>query len=170
MKILTNVIIYQLIWFFSVLGGNTGASGGIVLLLIHLLFSLKKRADLLMMGFLLFTGLLVDGTLHQVGFITFAETGFPIPFWLMVIWLGLAITPHHSLAWLQNRPLLSMLFGALGGPAAYWAGVRLGAATFTWTLFPSLCTLSIIWVFLWPAVMYLSVVSKQKFSGDPVDK
>jgi len=161
MKILGNVLIYQLIWFLSVLGGNTGAPAGILLLLIHLLFSQKRRVDLMMMGFLLFTGLLVDGILHQVGFITFTETGLPIPFWLMVIWLGLAITPHHSLAWLQNRPILSMFFGALGGPAAYWAGMRLGSATFTWPLVQSLCTLSIIWAFLWPVVMYFSVVSKK---------
>jgi len=110
---------------------------------------------------ILFVGLLVDGTLHQVGFITFTVTRFPIPFWLMIIWLGLAITPHHSLAWLQNRPILSMLFGALGGPAAYWAGVNLGAASFSWPLLPSLFTLSLIWSFLWPTVMCFSVVSKR---------
>lgn len=113
-----------------------------------------------MMGFLLFMGLLVDGTLHQVGFISFTVTGFPIPFWLMAIWLGLAITPHHSLAWLQNRLLLAMLLGAMGGPAAYWAGVRLGAATFNYGLLFSLSILACIWAFVWPAVMFFSVVSK----------
>lgn len=161
MKILSNVIIYQSIWLLAVLGGTKGAYGGILLLFIHLIFSPVKGADLRMMGFLLFTGLLVDGTLHQVGFISFTVTGFPIPFWLMVIWLGLAITPHHSLAWLQHRLLLSMLFGAMGGPVAYWAGARLGAATFNYALLPSLLILSLIWALLWPAVMYFSVVSKK---------
>ena len=161
MKILGNVLIYQAIWFLSVLGGTSGALGGILLLFIHLIFSPVRGADLRMMGLLLFVGLLVDGTLHQMGFISFTVTGFPIPFWLMVIWLGLAITPHHSLAWLQHRLLLSMLFGAMGGPVAYWAGVRLGAATFNYALLPSLFTLSLIWAFLWPAVMYFSVVLKR---------
>ncbi|MFT5698285.1 MAG: hypothetical protein ACI8ZB_001139 [Desulforhopalus sp.] len=161
MKILGNVIIYQTIWLFAVLGGDNYAYLGLLLLIVHLMFSPVRGDDLRMMGFLLFTGLLVDGTLHQIGFISFTETGFPIPHWLMIIWLGLAITPHHSLAWLKNRPLLSLFFGALGGPAAYWAGSRLGAATFNWGLLPSLLILALIWAFLWPAVMYFSVVSKK---------
>lgn len=161
MSIVGNVLIYQVIWFLAVLGGNTYAYGGLVLLLVHLFFSPVRGDDLRMMGFLLFTGLLVDGTLHQVGFFSFTETGFPIPRWLIIIWLGLAITPHHSLAWLKNRPLLSLLFGAMGGPAAYWAGARLGAATFNWPLVPSLLTLAVIWAFLWPAVMFFSVMSRR---------
>jgi len=130
------------------------------LLLLHLLLSNNTIwADLKMMTILLGMGLLVDGTLQQVGFFTFASPGFPIPFWLMMIWLGLAITPHHSLSWLKKRPLLAALFGAMGGPAAYWAGVRLGAASFTWPLLQSLLLLALIWSLLWTAVMHLSVIS-----------
>lgn len=113
-----------------------------------------------MMGFMLFLGLLVDGTLQQVGFFEFTITGFPIPFWLMVIWLGLAITPHHGLAWLKNRPLLWAIFGAIGGPVAYWAGVRLGAASFNWPQLQALAFLAFIWAFIWTLVMYFSVMSQ----------
>lgn len=161
MKILCNVLIYQAIWFFSVLGGNKGAYVGILLLCVHLSLSKVRRADVSMMVLLLLAGFLVDGTLQYVGFFTFTESGFPIPFWLMTIWLGLAITPHHSLAWLQKRPLLSMVLGALGGPVAYWGGARLGVATFSWDLLPSLFTLALIWASLWPIVMYLSVLSEK---------
>jgi len=150
-----------MIWLLAVLGGDTYAYAGLVLLLVHLFFSPVRGDDLRMMAFLLFTGLLVDGALQQIGFFSFAETGFPIPRWLMIIWLGLAITPHHSLAWLKHRPLLSLLFGALGGPAAYWAGTRLGAATFNWPLSQSLLTLAVIWALLWPAVMHFSVISRR---------
>lgn len=159
MKTLFNVLLYQSIWFLSILGGNNGAWFGLLLLCVHLFFSTKKRADLQMMSILFVAGLLIDGTLHQVGFFSFTETGFPIPFWLLVIWLGLAVTPHHSLSWLQKKPLLAMIFGALGGPIAYWAGVRMGAAHFNWSLLPSLGTLAVVWGLLWPLVMYLSVAS-----------
>lgn len=158
MKIIANAAAYQLTWFLAVLGGNRGACIALSLLLLHLMFSAKRMADLRMMLLLLFTGLVVDGTLHQIGFISFTQTGFPIPFWLMVIWLALAITPHHCLAWLKNRLFLSAVFGALGGPVAYWAGVRLGAATFHWSLPLSIGTLAVLWAFLWPLVMYFSVV------------
>lgn len=112
-----------------------------------------------MMGFMLFLGILVDGTLQQVRFFEFTQKGFPIPFWLMVIWLGLAITPHHSLAWLKKRPLLWSVLGAMGGPVAYWAGVRLGVASFNWPLLQALAFLAFIWAFIWTLVMYFSVIS-----------
>ncbi len=130
-------------------------------MVVHLFFSPARSDDLQMMGYLLLTGLLIDGTLNQVGFFSFKDAGFPIPHWLMIIWLGLAITPHHSLAWLKNKPFLSLFFGAMGGPVAYWAGARLGAVTFNWELLPSLLTISVIWAVLWPAVMHLSVLSSR---------
>ncbi len=160
MKIFVNVILYQLIWFLCVLGGNKGAIAALPLLLLHLAFTNCRGADLKMMGFMLFLGLLVDGTLQQVGFFSFTTPGFPIPFWLMIIWLGLAIIPQHSLAWLKNRLLLSAVFGALGGPAAYWAGTRLGAASLGWPLLQSLVFLSVIWAFIWSLIMFFSVLSK----------
>ncbi|HHD63778.1 MAG TPA: DUF2878 domain-containing protein [Desulfobulbaceae bacterium] len=104
-------------------------------------------------------GIVVDGTLQKVGFFTFMSPGFPIPFWLMMIWLGLAITPHHSLSWMKKRLFLAALFGAMGGPAAYWAGVRLGVASFTWPLPQALLLLALIWSVLWTTVMHLSVIS-----------
>lgn len=171
MRLLVNILFYQAIWVLCVLAGNKGAIAGLVIVLIHLVITDRRRDDLKMMGFMLFTGLLVDGTLHQVGFFSFTVSGFPIPFWLMVIWLGLAITPHHSLAWLKKRPLLSLLFGALGGPLAYWAGARLGAASFNWQLLYSLPLLALIWGLLWPAVMLFSVL-QSKGRGteqDPAD-
>ena len=159
MKLLLNVLLYQLVWLFCVLWGNMGAIIALPLLVIHLVITRNREADLKMMGFMLFLGLLVDGTLQQVGFFEFTNTGFPIPLWLMVIWLGLAITPHHSLAWMKNRPLLWSIFGAMGGPAAYWAGTRLGAASFNWPQLQSLAFLAVIWAFIWSLVMFFSVIS-----------
>ena len=160
MKIILNVILYQLIWLLCVLGANTGAIMALPLLLVHLVTSRTRLADLKMMGLMVFLGTIVDGTLQQMGFFSFTTSGFPIPFWLLVIWLGLAITPNHSLAWLQYRPLLSAFFGALGGPVAYWAGARLGAAAFGWPMLQAMAFLAVVWAFLWVLVMYVSVLFK----------
>lgn len=156
MKILVNVLTYQAIWFSGIMWGNQGAILGCILLVIHLARSECRAADLKMMGFLLILGFLVDGTLQQVGFFSFTTPGFPIPFWLLVIWLGLGVTPHHSLKWLKNKLLLACLFGALGGPVAYWAGTRMGAATFNWPLPSSLFVLVLVWSALFPAIMLFS--------------
>jgi hypothetical protein len=158
MKSVVNILIYQAIWFFSVLGGDLGALAGGALIIIHLYFSRKRVFDLWMMASMLTAGLVIDGTLHQIGFYSFAVSGFPIPFWLAVVWLGLAITPGHSLAWMQHKPVLCAVFGFLGGPAAYWGGVRLGAAQFNWPLPLSLLVIAVLWAFLWPLMMALSTV------------
>lgn len=161
MKTAINIGIYQMIWFLCVFWGNIGAFGGLVLIVVHFVLSDKKREDLRMAGFLLFFGLVVDGTLVKIGFFSFTTPGFPLPFWLMVIWVGLAITPNHSLAWMKHKPGLSLFFGAIGGPAAYWAGVRLGAATFHWELVPSLISLAVVWAALWTVIMHISVATEE---------
>lgn len=148
-----NVGINQAIWFLCVLGGNAGALFALPLLVVNILLSRHRRADLQMIGLMLLIGTFVDGTLQAIGFFSFTSAGFPIPLWLAVVWGALAALPHHSLAWMKKRILLSVLFGALGGPLAYYAGVRLGAATFHWPLLASLALLAVVWAFLWTGVM-----------------
>ena len=156
MKLVANALAYQTIWFSAILWGTPGAAVGCVIILILLATSGRRGDDLKMIGFLLFLGVLVDGTLQEADFFTFSTPGVPIPFWLLVIWLGLAMTIHHSLAWLKDNLLLAALFGSLGGPAAYWAGTRLGAASFNWSLPTSLLLLALIWSLIFPTIMLFS--------------
>jgi hypothetical protein len=156
MNPLVNVAINQIIWFLCVLGGNGGVPFALPLLVVNVLLSRHRQADLRMMGVLLGVGVCIDGALQAAGFFSFRQGGVPIPLWLAVIWLALAALPHHSLSWMKGRPLLAALFGALGGPLAYWAGVRLGAATFHMALLPSLALLAAIWATLWVGVMYVA--------------
>jgi len=156
MKILTNVLLYQAVWFLCVFLGNQGALIGIILILMHLLFSPCKRNDLKMMAALLLMGGIIDGTLTTIGFMSFNVPALPIPFWLAIVWLALATLPNHSLEWLKGRLGLASLFGSIGGPLAYWAGVKAGAASFGQQLIPSLITLALIWAALWPAAMYFA--------------
>jgi hypothetical protein len=151
-----NIGINQVIWFLCVLGGNAGALFALPLLVLNVFLSPHKRVDLQMIGLLLLIGVAIDGILQAIGFINFTWPGFPIPLWLAVIWGALAALPHHSLAWMKKRMLLAALFGALGGPLAYWAGVRLGAATFHWPLLSSLAFLSVVWALLWTGVMAIA--------------
>jgi hypothetical protein len=155
-----NIAIYQIIWFACILYGNNGAIFCLVLLIVHLLFSNQRKADLKMMGILLIIGSMVDGTLNGIGFFIFKSNNYPIPYWLATIWLALATLPHHSLNWLKKRLVLASLFGTLSGPLAYWAGVKMGAAAFNWTLPSSLISLAIIWALLCPAIMYIAEKNK----------
>ena len=156
MTILTNIFIYQAIWFICVLGENKYLPFVVVLLGLHFYLSPCRKADLIVVFKLLMIGIIIDGSLNGLGFFSFPAKGLLIPYWLMFVWMGLATLPNHSLKWMRNRPVLSLIFGAFGGPAAYWAGVRLGAADFNGNLLPSVLLLGLIWGALWPAVMYLS--------------
>jgi hypothetical protein len=156
MNIAFNIINYQIIWFLAVYWGNSGAAIACVLLLIHLLISPCRGKDLRVMLFAWFLGLVVDGSLQQVGFFSLKEDGIGIPYWLMVVWLGFATTPNHSLAWLRHRLILSAIFGAVGGPAAYYGGARLGAATFHQPLIISIIVLILVWGLVFPAIMLYS--------------
>ncbi|MGI9537450.1 MAG: DUF2878 domain-containing protein [Desulfocapsaceae bacterium] len=156
MSLAINILIYQIVWFLCVFKGDTGAFLSLVLLVGHLLWSPLRKADLQMMFILLFGGLVIDGTISYAGLVSYRVDGVPIPFWLAVIWLALAILPNHSLRWLKGRPLLSALFAAVGGPLAYWAGVKAGSASFNATLFNSLALLAVVWALFWPLAMEIA--------------
>ena len=156
MNILLNIIVYQTVWVLCVFWENQGALAGLVLVLLHIAFSRRRSNDLKMIAFLLPVGTLIDGTLHLIGFMTYNTAALPIPFWLAVVWLALATLPHNSLKWLKGRSSLSLIFGAVGGPLAYWAGVKAGAAAFGIALIPSLLLLAVIWGVLWPITMYIA--------------
>ncbi len=156
MKYLVNALAYQAVWFLSILWANPGAIIGCVIILILLVASDRKKQDIKVMGYMMFLGLLIDGTLQQIGFFTFNNPGVPIPFWLLVLWLGLGMTINHSFAWLKERILLSSILGGIGGPAAYWAGVRMEAASFNWSLTSSLYKRQVVWSLMFPSVMLFS--------------
>lgn len=156
MNSLINLFLYNAVWLLCVTGGDRSACVALLLLAVHFLVSSCRKNDVRLAGILLVAGLLIDGTLAAVGFFSFHSPGFPIPLWLATIWLALATLPNHSLTWLKGRPLLNAVFGAIGGPLAYWGGVRLGAATFNWPLPASLLLLAAVWALIWPLVMLAS--------------
>lgn len=169
MSLVINVLIYQIVWFLCVLMGNVGAFLSLFLLALHLFRSPYLREDLKMMAVLLLIGLVVDGAIRYGGLISFTVDGFPIPLWLAVIWLALAILPHHALNWLKGRPLLSVVFAAVGGPLAYWAGVRFGSAEFNAPLLFSLALLAVVWAVLWPLTMAVAnhILPKEQVGSAP---
>lgn len=131
-----NFACFQLVWFGCVLGTAAGWSllGPALLavwLPLHLHLSAVPRADLLLALGGLLAGTALDTGYQLAGLLQFAGVTLmePLaPLWISALWVAFLLTLNHSLRWLQGRPGLALLFGALGGPVSYWAGVRLGAA------------------------------------------
>ncbi|MHA7878531.1 MAG: DUF2878 domain-containing protein [Saccharospirillum sp.] len=105
-------------------------------------------------GLIMVIGLGIDTLWHYSPWVSFNGTGWPIPVWLIGLWLMFPLTLAHSLAWLNNRLWLQVVFGALGGGGSYLAGAKLGAAEVTgigWTVMPLLWG---IWLPLFYRIVY----------------
>ncbi|MFA5026270.1 MAG: DUF2878 domain-containing protein [Candidatus Methylomirabilota bacterium] len=150
---LVNLLLFQAGWFACVFGAAAGrpllaAASGLLLVLAHLALVRHPRREARLLLAALLLGVLIDSLHLHTGVLRFGDTGLhpalPPP-WLLVLWLQFAATLHYALAWITSRPLLALGFGALGGPLAYWAGVRVGAAGFGADLGRCLVQIGIGW-------------------------
>ena len=128
---LLNIVLFQLGWFACVLGAANGYAreGAIVAALIVALHIARaprpKREAMLAMAAALL-GLVFESALVWAGWVR-VDDGI---YWLVALWALFATTLNESLRMLQTRPWIAALFGAVGGPLAYYAGARMGALDF----------------------------------------
>ena len=104
-------------------------------------------------------GILVDSLQQGFGLFTFTrDPAWPLwlPLWVFVIWAQFATLFHYALHWLSGRYLLAAIFGLVGGPLAYWAGIRMGAASFGDNPTLTVVTLAIVWALVTPLLCRLS--------------
>lgn len=133
-----NVLLFQAGWFACVLGASRGLSwqGALAALTIAAFIALRSRhprGELALAGAAALSGFGFDSALTMAGWVEFkgaAPAPLLSPVWMVALWALFATTLNVSLRWLRERPALGMLFGAVGGPAAYYAGERLGALRF----------------------------------------
>jgi hypothetical protein len=83
-----------------------------------------------------------------------------VPFWMIAMWALFATTLNVSMKWMKNRYLLAAMFGAVGGPVAYYAGNRIGAVEFSDTT-TALMAVAIGWSIIMPVLMALTT----RFNG-----
>jgi len=96
----------------------------------------------------------MDSGLKALGVTSYPTSpGALAPVWIWSLWLLFATTAHHSLRWLQGRTLLAIALGFVGGPLAYWSGVRLGATGFAHAPAYSLGFLGLEYALVTPLVL-----------------
>lgn len=160
---LINVVLFQAAWFAAVLGAARGMLwlgplSMIPVLAVHLALQENRggEAKLLLAAGLL--GFLYDTTFVAGGVFTPLQHLFPRPFsppWMICLWLNFAATLNVSLVWLRGRYLLAVLFGAAGGPLAYYGGARLGATEALPTT-TGILLLAIGWGIMTPLLVWLA--------------
>ena len=132
---LLNYLLYQTGWLAAVIGAGRGhpwlgMSVALTLVAAHLALTTPRRNELalVLVGGLL--GLVVDSLLVAAGLLSFPSgsvVSWLCPPWIIVMWMQFATTLRFSLGWLSRRPIVPVIFGAVGGPLAYVIGERLGA-------------------------------------------
>ncbi|MEO8444472.1 MAG: DUF2878 domain-containing protein [Gammaproteobacteria bacterium] len=136
LRAIANFVGFQSVWFLSLFGaGNHRAWLGVIALgaftVWHFATATNPRVDLLLVAMACVVGFIVDTAFIQAKLLGYAEP-FPFaavaPYWIIGMWVNFALTLNGSMRWLHGRYLLSAALGAIGGPLAYAAGVRLGAA------------------------------------------
>lgn len=164
MNIVVNIVLYQAGWFCCVLGAARGypVAGGVAALVLtglHVYLARHRKPELQIMLAALLIGVVVDSAQQALGVFTFTTDPawmLWLPLWVFVIWAQFATLFHFALAWLQGRLFLAALFGAIGGPLAYYTGGRLGAASFPPDLLPSLIVLAVCWAIVTPLLVHLA--------------
>lgn len=136
MPTVLNALGYKTVWLLSLMGVGSGMPwlGALALTLFlvwHLAATRTRQADLTLMGLAMGVGLVADTLLLRSGLLSYAcplPFATVAPFWILLMWANFALTLNASLRWLQGRYVLAGIFGAVGGPLAYLAGIGLGAA------------------------------------------
>lgn len=159
--LLVNAVAFQLGWFVCVQGRATWALATAVLLLaLHARVVLRDTREWTLLAAVTALGFVVDSAMIRAGVLVPANGAHWAPLWLVCIWLLLATTLAHSLAWLQRRLPLAVMLGAVAGPLAYVGGAQFGAARLgaggvfgAWT---SHIVLALCWAVLVPLLLWLA--------------
>lgn len=134
-----NFILFQLAWFACVLGAAkampwAGVGVTFIILCWHFYSAKQAKPEIALMLAALFTGAVFDQSmlaLHLIEYQAHGWSSWLVPVWILALWLAFASTLNVSLAWMHERYVVAMLFGAVGGPLAYLAAQKLGAVTVT---------------------------------------
>lgn len=137
-KLAINVLLFQAGWFACVLSAAQGLPwiGSVVVgsaIVWHLTESARPKRELVLIAAAALVGALFETFLVQTGWLRFNSGNVlagAAPYWMIALWALFATTLNVSLRWLRSRPGIAVLFGAIGGPASYYAGARLGAIEF----------------------------------------
>jgi hypothetical protein len=159
-SMLANAVLYQAGWFACVLGAAhgrpwIGAVAALAIVAWHLARASDPRRELALVAASAIVGLAFETALVQSGWVRFPNGVLlegTAAYWMVALWALFATTLNVSLRSFRARPGLGAALGALGAPAAYYAGARLGALEMT-SLGAALAAVAVGWALIAPALL-----------------
>lgn len=103
-------------------------------------------------------GYVADSVLVLSGVLRFpaqAVLGWPSTFWMVALWVLQAAVLGGAMSWLRDRFLLAAALGAAGGPLAYLAGERMGAAVLGPTRPAAMVAIAALWTVAMPMLVWM---------------
>ena len=164
-----NYVAFYLIWvgcFYAALHGLSfvAACSVAFYLVIHLLFvSAYPWHELLLILSLILLGSINDMVVTLSGLLTYVDaSSLGISWWMVGIWGCFGSTYWHAFSWLESRPFLSSILGALAVPFCYLWGVEAHVATFQVSPKVALVLIGILWAILLPVSFFMSKTIKSR--------
>jgi hypothetical protein len=151
-----NLLGYQVTWLITVTGASHGKVwpawlSATVLCFGCLATSSWRGLDMRLIALSALLGSILDGCLVTTGILQYSTPSPAVPcietpLWIVALWIAFSTTLTRSLGWLRGRMGLTVIFGAVGGPLAYWAAARGWAViTFPAPAWRGLLVLAIGW-------------------------
>lgn len=137
---------FQVVWFIAVWGNAQFQWLTIICVIATVAVALfSGRFSWKPLVGLWFAGIVLDTFNMAAGLFIFASSFLPIwliALWAIFIWYAHFIAPIVS----QYPPFIVSMIGGLAGGASYFAGFKLGAVTFSYSLLITLTILFIEWM------------------------
>ncbi|MCG9729892.1 DUF2878 domain-containing protein [Shewanella sp. Isolate13] len=151
--IVVNLLMFQAVWWLSILYKNSSLWLTIPLLFAHFALSSDVRQDVSLMLKVAIFGFAFDSLLMLAGVFQFQQ----FPLWLLAIWCHFAISLRYSLAFTQKLTWqFNALLGGIFGCLSYLAGARLEAVVLPLELFYSALILFFVWLVMFPMFVNVS--------------
>jgi hypothetical protein len=163
-KLLVNALLFQLGWFTCVLGGDSlWLLIVAAVLAVHLLWTSSWAAEGKLLVSVFIVGSALDSFLLNLGFFDFGEPRTLIPLWLASLWLLLATTLNHCLAWTAQPWWRASLLGALAAPLSYYGGAQLAGVALPYGTGFSLLVLAAIWAVVMPLLHGFATLYRNQY-------
>lgn len=152
-KVIINAIGFQIGWWVCILGTLELAVGYTLLyLIVHAKWLLDGKVWQHIVRIAVI-GCAIDSFLAFSGVLDMGSERAVIPLWLVCIWGMFAPCFFLSLKFLSERPLVASVFGAIGGPLAYFGGAALTQdINIGEPVWQSILILAVVWAALVPLV------------------
>lgn len=161
MRIAINVAVFYVAWFVAVWAAAKNwpveaTLASLAVVLVHMLISENRRHDWAVIVLAALAGFVVETIMVRSGLAVYQAAG-PVdgfaPAWLVTMWMAFATMFNVSLNWMKSHLWLAVPFAAIGGPACYYFGVKMGAMTMAEPLWTTLALIGVMWAIAFPLML-----------------